>query len=218
MSDLTCATRIIIMAKTPAPGRVKTRLIPALGADGAANLARRMLAYTTEQALSARQQRQQLKVELCVSPNPASPAWHWARKNPALALRKQAAGDLGRRMHRAAAAAISDGDRAILVGTDCPEVDANLLLRAAAALEGHDAVICPTTDGGYALFGLRRAPRSLFSAIPWSTRHVYDITLNRLADQCMRVQRLQQVSDIDEPGDLAALPDQWKREFPNAGT
>lgn len=217
MPDQPSATRIIIMAKTPAPGRVKTRLIPALGANGAANLARRMLAYTTEQALSARRQRRQLGVELCVSPDPASADWHWARNHPALTLRKQASGDLGRRMHRAAAAAIGNGERVILIGTDCPAVDAGLLLRATKALDQRDAVMCPTVDGGYALLGLRHAPWNLFSEIPWSTSRVADITLSRLQDQCMRALQLQMLQDIDEPHDLTALPAQWKREFRGPG-
>ena len=206
--------RIIIMAKTPTPGRVKTRLIPALGTHGAANLARKMLSYTTEQALLAQQQGCRLRVELSVSPDPAGVDWKWARANPALTLRKQASGDLGRRMHHAASAAIANGEYAILVGTDCPAVNAELLLHATAALERHDAVICPTADGGYALLGLRNAPWSLFAEIPWSTRYVADITLTRFSDQGMRVLKLPTVRDIDEPNDLVALPERWQREFP----
>ncbi|HEY0130196.1 MAG TPA: TIGR04282 family arsenosugar biosynthesis glycosyltransferase, partial [Allosphingosinicella sp.] len=138
-------TRIVIFAKAPVAGRVKTRLIPALGAEGAAVLARAMLERTVEEALATG-----LGVELCGEPDAAQ----WHEERPGLSLAGQGEGDLGARLARAAARVLAE-DSILLIGADCPELDRDRLRAAADALEDHDAVIHPAHDGGYALLGLR---------------------------------------------------------------
>ena len=102
----------------------------------------------------------------------------------------------------------------MLIGTDCPGLTAPCLLEAAAALTRHDAVLCPTRDGGYALLGLRSAPTSLFTGIPWSTEQVASITASRLREQHMRFATMRLLQDIDTPEDLAALPPAWQDQLP----
>ncbi|HEX8513322.1 MAG TPA: DUF2064 domain-containing protein, partial [Allosphingosinicella sp.] len=135
-------TRIVIFAKQPVAGRVKTRLIPALGADGAARLAARMLAATVEEALATG-----LATELCGDPDAR---WHEPR--PGLALTAQGDGGLGERLARAAERVLGQ-EPALLVGADCPELDRHRLRAAAQMLEAHDAVLHPAHDGGYVLLG-----------------------------------------------------------------
>ena len=200
--------RIIVFAKAPRPGLAKTRLIPALGAAGAAALAARMLAHTLDQALAS----DVGAVELCVAPAPGDAAWQGVELPEGLALTAQGAGDLGARMARAAQRAIEAGDACagvLLIGTDCPALDAACLRQAANALGEADAVIAPTADGGYALLGLRRFDASLFADIAWSTSTVATTTMARLDALDWHCMHLPLMRDIDEPVDLEHLPPGW---------
>jgi glycosyltransferase A (GT-A) superfamily protein (DUF2064 family) len=163
-------TRIVIFAKAPVPGAAKTRLIPALGQDGAARLAAQMLADTTAVAVAA---------------------------------------DLGERLARAASRVLAAGERVLLIGTDCPALDARRLRTAADTLNAHDAVIHPTHDGGYALLGLRRFNPLLFSEIAWSTASVAEETIARIRTLGWSLHIADTLHDIDEPDDLPELPAEY---------
>jgi rSAM/selenodomain-associated transferase 1 len=187
-------TRIVIFAKEPVPGRAKTRLIPALGAEGAARLAGRMLEHTIAEALASG-----LVVELCGEPDPAT--WYGG---PRLQLSAQGNGDLGQRLHRAAERVLATGPL-LLIGADCPTLDRHRLRVAAEALERHDAVLHPAEDGGYVLLGLRRFHPSLFGGIAWSTDAVAAETLARIAALGWSVDVRGTLADVDEPRDLSSL-------------
>jgi uncharacterized protein len=189
------SARIIIFAKAPVAGRVKTRLIPALGAEGAARLARQMLEGTIEEAVASG-----LTVELCADPEPSHPDWQG--QLPPVAATSQGAGNLGERLSRAAELVIGSGEAAILVGTDCPELDRGRLRAAAEELGKFDAVIHPAKDGGYALLGLRRFDPSLFAGIAWSTDIVAQATIDRIAALGWSLHIGETLRDIDEPADL----------------
>lgn len=199
------ATRILVFAKAPVPGRVKTRLIPALGSEVAARLAAGMLQHSLKQALAAGVG----PVELCMSPGPESGDWLHAPLPPGIATSSQGAGDLGARMARAARRCAARGEAMLLVGTDCPALDAARLRAAAAQLASHDAVLHPAEDGGYVLLGLRVFHASLFERIPWGGPEVARITLERSAALGWRVWQGETLRDIDAPGDLDALPPGW---------
>jgi rSAM/selenodomain-associated transferase 1 len=191
-------TKIVIFAKAPVPGKVKTRLIPALGAEGAAQLAREMLKRTVEEALATG-----LDVELCGDPDAAQ--WHEAR--PGLARTGQGEGGLGERLARSASRALAEGP-VLLIGADCPGLDRRRLRAAADALAACDAFIHPAHDGGYALLGLRRFDKSLFEGISWSTAAVARETIERIErlGRSLRVGEILQ--DVDEPGALhLVMPD-----------
>lgn len=189
--------RILLFAKAPFPGRVKTRLIPALGADGAARLARRMLARTLSAA-----QASGLAVELCGDPDPAL----WAPLSLGITLSAQGNGDLGHRLARAASRTIELGQAAVLIGADCPALDAMHLCAAAAALEAVDAVIHPAADGGYVLLGLRRFDPSVFEGIAWSSDRVARQTIAGIEALGWSLEVRDTLRDIDEPDDLGTLP------------
>jgi len=185
-------TRIVIFAKAPVAGRVKTRLIPALGAEGAAALAREMLEGTVAEALATG-----LPVELCGEPDSAE--WHEPR--PGLALTAQGEGGLGERLARAAERVLGEED-VLLVGADCPELDRGRLRGAADALRNHDAVLHPAHDGGYALLGLRRFDGSIFEQIDWSTAAVAEQTMTKIEGLGWSLHVAETLLDIDEPDDL----------------
>ncbi len=203
-------TRILIFAKAPVPGRVKTRLIPALGAEGAARLAGRLLCHALEQALEA----DLGPVELCASPAPEYPDWQpWLpalrqlrAPGPFLAWSDQGEGDLGARMARRSRTYLDAGEPVLLMGTDCPALTPHRLREAARALHGIEAALIPARDGGYVLLGLRAFHPSLFSAMPWGSSFVADLTLARLRDLNWRVWVGEALADIDVPADLTVLP------------
>jgi hypothetical protein len=188
-------TRIVIFAKAPVAGLVKTRLIPALGAEGATRLAAEMLERTVAEALASG-----LEVELCGEPDPAG--WY---EGPPLTLTAQGEGDLGKRLHRAAERVLAEGP-VLLIGTDCPALDRDRLRAAAEALERHDAVIHPAEDGGYVLLGLNQFDATLFEGIAWSTDAVAAQTLSRIAKLGWSVDVRDTLTDIDTPADLLPLP------------
>ena len=169
--------RIVVFAKAPVPGLAKTRLIPALGAQGAADLAQRMLDHTLAQALAA----EVGPVELCVAPSPDDAAWRDQARPASVTWSDQGDGDLGERMARAVQRVTGAGESLLLIGTDCPALDAALLRRAADSLQQFDATLVPTADGGYVLLGLNRFHASLFEDIEWSTGTVAAETRRRLA-------------------------------------
>lgn len=194
--------RILVFAKAPVPGQAKTRLVPALGAYGAARLARLMMKLTLEQALSSGAGT----VELCATPDLGHAYWQGIALPPGLALSAQGEGDLGERMARAVQRCLSRQEHVLLIGTDCPGLSAWHLRAAAAALETHDAVIHPAVDGGYVLLGLRTFDASLFADIAWSSDSVAGATLQRMRRLGWRTWVGNMLPDIDEPADLIYLP------------
>jgi len=198
---------LIVFAKAPQAGQAKTRLIPALGAAGAAALAGRLLEAAVAEALAAGFDA----VELCAAPDASDPAFvRLAAQHPALQWGRQGDGDLGARMHRALGRRLAASRRVLLVGTDAPGLDRAALRAAAAALQAHDAVFVPALDGGYALVGLSRPVPSLFAAMPWSTAGVMAETRRRASAAGLRWAELPAVADIDEPADLVHLPAAWR--------
>jgi rSAM/selenodomain-associated transferase 1 len=199
-------SQLIVMAKAPVAGEAKTRLIPALGATGAASLAARLLERSMDTARAAAFDA----LVLACAPDTAHPAFVAQAQHGDVTLVPQGAGDLGLRMRRCFERAFAQGAaRAVLIGTDVPELDAATLNTASEALATHDAVFAPAADGGYALIGLRRVTPSLFEAMPWSTAGVMTATRERLAAAGLRHIELPEVHDIDEPADLVHLPVGW---------
>lgn len=196
---------IIIFAKAPVPGLAKTRLIPALGAAGAAALAERMLAHAVHVVAQAGADT----LEVCAAPDATHPAFGRLAREHDLQLATQGEGHLGQRMHRAFARVLANHDRALAIGTDAPALDAACLRQAQAALVENDAVFVPALDGGYALIGLRKPHASLFDGIAWSTSAVMAQTRDRLLASGLRWAELPAVADVDEPADLLHLPAGW---------
>jgi rSAM/selenodomain-associated transferase 1 len=197
--------RILVFAKAPVPGLCKTRLIPALGAAGAAQLAERLLLETLERFSGARL----APIELWCSPDPGHPLFQSAATRFQLPLRTQQGADLGARMQQAAATALRYSEQVLLVGCDCPELDGHYLQQALLALAERPAVLGPAADGGYVLLGLRRdalgALPSLFAPMAWGTDQVAAITRERLRGAGLAWTELAGLRDIDRPEDLPHL-------------
>ncbi len=202
-------TRIVIFAKAPLPGLAKTRLIPALGEDGTALLARRMLLHTIHEALAS----DIGPVELCVTPDADNPVWKSLKLPDTVLITLQGDGDLGQRMSNAARRVINQGEPVILIGTDCPALNAKHLMKLAKRLQDARAVMLPTMDGGYVSLGLSCYDDRIFDDIAWSTNKVAKQTIMRLMDLNLAFYVGAKLHDIDEPGDLQCLPDGWGTEL-----
>ncbi|MGJ7457624.1 TIGR04282 family arsenosugar biosynthesis glycosyltransferase [Halomonas sp. RA08-2] len=190
---------LAILAKAPIPGLAKTRLISALGPEGAARLHERLLRHTLTIAVAATPAH---RVTLWTALDHAHPLFLELAERHCIALRPQSDGDLGQRMQAALAAADCP---AMVIGSDCPVLTPALLHRCAEALEDHDAVCLPAEDGGYALLGLRRAHRHPFSDIDWGTGRVMARTRERIAALGWRLTCPATVWDVDLPEDLTRL-------------
>lgn len=200
---------LMVFARVPRPGAVKTRLIPALGADGAARVYRLLLRRTLIAAARVPEVEREL---WCTADPDVAPCATLARRL-GMRFRRQGEGDLGARMAAAFDRALGPegAGPAVLIGSDCPGYEPGYLAQALALLGDRnrrlDAVIGPALDGGYVLIGLRRPAASLFESIPWGTGEVLGRTREALAAAGLRWAELPTLADIDRPEDLAGHPD-----------
>lgn len=189
--------RVLVFARAPVPGTCKTRLIPALGRGGAAALHRRLLIATLETARASG-----CTVELWCAPHTGHGFFASCRRIYGVRLRRQPSGDLGRRMALALGRVLREGaDRAVLVGSDCPELAPADLKRALAALGQADCVLQPSTDGGYVLIGARRFERRALTGVRWSSGRELAQTRRRLARLGLAWTELAPHADLDTPAD-----------------
>lgn len=188
---------IAILAKAPIPGFAKTRLTPALGAEGAAMFQKALIDRAVETACAAATG----PVTLWAAPD-ATHAAFAALRARGVGLMQQVNGDLGARMLAALAA---PGGPALVIGTDCPALSAGDLRAAADVLHGADAVVFPAEDGGYVLIGTRRPEAALFADMAWSTPQVMDETRRRLRQAKLTWQEPVTLWDVDLPEDLDRL-------------
>jgi rSAM/selenodomain-associated transferase 1 len=192
---------IAILAKAPIPGLAKTRLMPALGAHGAAMLQDCLTARAVETAAAA----QTGPVTLWATPDATHPSFRDLAIRHGIAVKRQPDGDLGTRMF-AACEAVSGP--ALVIGTDCPFLSPRHLQDAAQALrEGVDVTIIPAEDGGYVLIGTHTPQPALFGAMRWGTDTVMAETRLRITDAGLRLNELPALPDIDRPEDLERLRD-----------
>jgi len=198
---------VLLFTRYPEPGQCKTRLIPALGRNGAADLhremTRRVLAQLTR--LTAIHPHH---LEIHYDGGTESQMRSWLGTD--LHYRQQAAGDIGCRMQAAISGRMDQMERLLLIGSDCPDLSTDILEEAFMALTTHDLVLGPAFDGGYYLIGARRECssiicRTLFQDMPWGTDNVYPITKNRAEQHQLRCHTLTRLHDIDTPADLRYL-------------
>jgi rSAM/selenodomain-associated transferase 1 len=186
---------IAVLAKAPVPGLAKTRLIPALGADGAANLQERFISLTVETA------RKVAGVTVWAEPDDTHPIFRQLAGRVRLAC--QVPGDLGARMLAAAAAA---GGPVLVIGTDCPALSVDHLRTAVDLLrQGIDVVINPAEDGGYVLIGMNEPDPCLFAGMVWSVPTVMAETRRRLARSGLSWREPARLWDVDVPEDLERM-------------
>jgi len=198
-------SRIVLLSKAPEAGKVKTRLIPLLGAAAATQLYTTLLYNTLDLCTRARL----CPVDLWCSPTASHPFFRQCHDRYPLDLHTQPPGDLGQRMSVAIATALQRAGAVIVIGADCPGLAISDLETALEALRtGTDVVIGPAHDGGYYLIGLRAHHASLFTDMAWGTASVLADTLARTRAEGLRLQQLTARSDLDTPADYAVYRQQ----------
>jgi uncharacterized protein len=192
----------MIFTRYPEAGKAKTRLIPALGAEGAANLHRQFTERTLQKALAL----SETAIAVHFTGGSLEQMQTWL--GSAVQSRSQTTGDLGDRMSYAFETTFAEGYQSVvIIGTDCPQLTSELLAQAFQVLLTHDLVLGPTTDGGYYLMGLCRAIPELFVGIDWSTEVVFQQTIAIARKMGLAIAQLPTLSDVDRPEDLIHLAD-----------
>ncbi len=207
--------KLIVFTRYPETGTTKTRLIPLLGAKGAADLHRKMTEHTLAK-LKRLSTSNGLTIEICYGGGDEKSMINWL--GPDLEYQAQVSGDLGLRMKRSFENAFGSGaDAAVLIGTDIPDITDTLIQTAFDTLEQKNMVIGPAKDGGYYLIGLQSASLSsamdtLFSGITWGKGDVLRKTIDLAKGLGLSFSLLDELEDVDQPEDLPV----WKRsQIPN---
>ncbi len=195
--EFTTAPNLLVFARAPRPGAVKTRLARTLGDERAAALYRRMGRVVIDRVAGS-----PATVTVCFTPDGAEREVREWLGAGAARYWPQGSGDLGERMSRMFDRAFEGSGRAVVIGTDAPAVDRTTIRRALSALDSADVVVGPSRDGGYYLLGLRQPRPRLFRGIRWSTGSVMRETLDRARADGLAVTLLEVESDIDTAADL----------------
>lgn len=204
---------ILIFTKYPTPGYAKTRLIPAIGADSAADVSRQL----TQRVVRVVREHIKLSSHFTISrifyssksPQDSSLMRDWlgepdAEYESREELHPQSGGDLGDRLSSAFKQSFeNDVNKVVVVGADIPEIDGEVLCEAFEKLNRTDVVIGPAVDGGYYLLGMKRPQPFLFEGIPWSTEKVFANTTRKASEGNLSVAELRVLRDVDRPEDLA---------------
>ncbi len=192
---------LLIFVKYPEPGKVKTRLAENIGSENAATLYREMaesIIYELSKPTDFK------KIIFFDPPQRKDDMIRWL-KFGGFSFMPQEGKSLGERMSNAFNHAFSIGaaKKAVIVGTDCPQITMQTIAKAFDKLETSEAVLGPSYDGGYYLLGLRRLMPDVFHDIDWSTNLVFDQTMKKLRNSGIRPECLEMLRDVDTVEDLS---------------
>ena len=192
---------LMVFVKYPAPGSVKQRLAQHLGNERAAEIYKKIAATIVQKVTPARSG--DYIVTICFSPQEDEKlVKKWLNKNEYFS--PQEGSDLGERMSNAFLQAFAAGyTKALLIGSDCPDISRTIVNRGFVLLDTQDIVLGPALDGGYYLIGLRRHEPELFTNIEWGTERVLQQTLDTITAAGVTVALLPQLRDIDRIEDLS---------------
>lgn len=194
-----------VFARAPVAGECKTRLIPALGAEGAAELHRKLVLQTLQTARQWREGIAGAAIELWCAPDDRDPFFGECAGRFGLTLRNQPPGDLGARMWLAMLGALRAGGVPVLIGTDCPWLLPLDVTRLHHALQDHDCAFVAAEDGGYVAVGMARAVPELFAGVAWGSDRVMAQTRDRARRFGASLAEAGCLPDVDVPQDLAKL-------------
>jgi uncharacterized protein len=200
--------QLVVFARVPALGQVKTRLASVIGAPTALNVYRELLQHTLTTAARFRDQMPRTQLQLCICGDDRDFEMARLAQRLDMTVSLQMDGDLGRRMAWALNQALQQGPPAVLIGVDVPSLHERHLGWAFNALASHDAVFLPVADGGYSLVGLRAEADTLFDDISWSSDQVMSQTRQKLRKLGLRWAEGDCLWDVDTAQDLA----RWQTE------
>ena len=207
--------RLLIFAKAPVPGQVKSRLVPDIGEHAAAELHRLMTLNTVVMAVNSGI----CPVELWCSPDPSHQFFQKLGQRVPVTLRTQQGSDLGERMFHAAGCALQEANSIIIIGSDCLQITNDHLAMAMAYLaeQSLECVVAPAYDGGYVLIGMNKIDRRLFQNIDWGTSDVMKQTQDALRGLQWRWAELPTLRDTDVKTDLLHILSSRDQYRPDPG-
>jgi len=189
---------LLVFTRAPIPGQTKTRLIPLLGAQGAAKFHEAVLLKTLADAKASNYET----IEIWCEPDINHPFLQRCSLNFSCALTVQHGNNLGEKMHHATDVALVTNNFVVLIGSDCPALSTDILNQSYQHLtNGKDAVMGPTSDGGYYLIGLKKPEHGIFQDISWGEGNVAETTRQKFNLLGMDYAELEELSDIDTPDD-----------------
>ena len=189
---------LLVFTRAPVPGQTKTRLIPLLGAQGAANFHQTVLQLTLAESRASDFRT----VEIWCATEIDHPFLKQCELNYACAMKIQQGDDLGERMHHATETTLAENTFVVIIGSDCPAITTDILNQAHQHLSnGKDAVLGIATDGGYYLIGLSVSNPDIFQDVAWGEGNVAERTRQNFADLGLDYVELEELPDIDTPGD-----------------
>ncbi len=200
----TSTNMILHFTRYPHPGKCKTRLLPALSAEKAAEIHRQLVDHSDKTITSYLTRFSDTTYHIHYTGASLKEMNQWLGDRQ---FTKQLGEDLGQRMANALRTAMTSCDKCVLMGSDCPDITEELLQNAFTALQKSDIVLGPACDGGYYLIGINKtlSPKNLkqlFTAIPWGGEMVLAKTLERIQELQLSFQLLEKLHDIDTPDDL----------------
>lgn len=199
--------KLIVYARVPALGEVKTRLAAEMGDSAALEAYRSLLTN----ALSNMSGLDDIDKELCLTGIDSAGECAQLATRYKFSLAEQTNGDLGQRMCESFRLGLKEHSRVLLIGSDCPLLNETRVRQAFDALRHHDAVFVPVEDGGYSLLGLRELIPELFENIAWSGDSVMQDSRSKLLDRKASWAELETLWDVDEPPDWKRWVD-WERQ------
>lgn len=192
---------LIIFTRYPEAGKTKTRMIPALGSKGAADLQRQLSEHTIQTAQILQKSRP-IDIEIHFAGGDRDLMLSWLGNHHS--YYPQVAGDLGVKMQSAFANAFKQGkQRVVTIGIDCPDINSVILNQAFDSLQNRELVLGGAEDGGYYLIGLSKLVPELFTDINWGTDSVFATTQKIAQQLALSIDYLPVLSDVDRPEDLA---------------
>ena len=193
---------VAVFARAPQPGRAKTRLVPVLGPQGAADFQAALLTDTIHKVETL----SKIAARWLFRTGGAFPARHLPR---GWNIVRQQGRDLGERLERAFRRLLAAHSAAVVIGTDSPLLPARVVREALSELRACDAVLGPCPDGGFYLIGLRCLPRGLFRGVRWSSRFAFRDVLGSLSSHGLIASVLSPLADVDRLADLLGLAQQF---------
>ncbi len=202
------SSAVFVFAKAPAPGKVNTRLIPAIGEQQAAQLQHDLIVHRMQQFAAL----DHIDVQLWCAPDTQHPLFQQCAERYAVSLQQQQGDNLGQRMMQAFRQGLQQYGRVVLVGTDAPAVGVSEIEQSIQSLQTHDVVLQPAEDGGYVLIAMRACHATVFEAVDWGSGQVMAQTRNNMIAAGLRWRELPVSWDVDTIADYQ----RYCREFVSA--
>ena len=214
MIDKSKQNALIIFARYPVLSKVKTRLASSFGEEFALDFYKKCSKHLFE-IIEQNQKKIFTSLLFCSEKDELNKMKTWVGSG--FEFYYQEDSDLGERMSNAFKKSFALGaEKAVIIGTDVPDISIDLIIRSFDLLDKKDIVIGPSTDGGYYLLAMKKPNNNIFTGINWSTESVLDQTINRINEDNFSFAKLEQLHDIDDEHSLKLWMKECSTDYDNS--